>query len=107
MSNSDKPLAVPLSAGLGPLPAVPFCRVRDVLSTSMAMTLRQEPEGGLFTAAQMDAERQRCYALGMAEERERWVTACCAAYADAMGRSGRERTAAADAVMAIRRACGA
>jgi hypothetical protein len=43
----------------------------------------------------------------MEAERERWVTACCAAYADAMGRSGRERTAAADAVMAIRRACGA
>jgi hypothetical protein len=43
----------------------------------------------------------------VAAERERWVTACCAAYADAMGRSGRERTAAADAVMAIRWACGA
>lgn len=37
----------------GPLPAVPFCRVRDVMSTAMAMTLRQNPDGELYTAAQM------------------------------------------------------
>lgn len=43
----------------------------------------------------------------VAAERERWIAACCTAYAGAMSRSGRERTAAADAVMAIRRACGA
>jgi hypothetical protein len=37
----------------------------------LAPILGQEPEGPLFTADQMRAERLRCYELGVAAERER------------------------------------
>jgi hypothetical protein len=94
MSNSDKPLAVPLSEVLGPLP--------EEALRQQAFVILSRLQSGTENVVRLDAAL-----AAVAAERERWVTACCAAYADAMGRSGRERTAAADAVMSSRRACGA
>jgi hypothetical protein len=96
-----------LSEGLGPLPPQRAGQASLMTITEQDVgrdiELGADEVGHWFSPA---AVQERIDAA-VAAERERWVTACCAAYADAMGRSGRERTAAADAVMAIRRACGA
>ena len=57
-----------LSEGLGPLPAPVEVARRRALS-GLVIT-------HAYTTAQMEAERQRCYALGVAAERERCAKLC-------------------------------
>jgi len=54
---------------LGPLPEPVYAAVREGdLETACWLE-------DTYTAEQMEAERQRCYALGVAAERERWRAA--------------------------------
>ena len=63
MSNSDTPSKVGSSEGLGPLP-------------EPDMSHRKAPddcnEETSYSAEAMNAERSRCFELGMAHEREQW-----------------------------------
>lgn len=51
---------------LGPLPE-PY-----LSATATALALGENVRQPLYTADQLRAERERCYALGVAAERERW-----------------------------------
>ena len=76
---------------LGPLPTSPFCAVQDAVSPRLAPILGQEPDGPLFTADQMRAERQRCYELGVSAERERCLPAWLRAALLSIGAAGLQR----------------
>ena len=59
MNQEPTPAKVRLTDGLGPLPP--------------SMGDYPEPQEDVWREEDMRAERQRCYALGVAAERERWV----------------------------------
>ena len=64
MRQSDQPLGLALSDQLGPLPhpmEVARVQVREGLRITHA-----------YSTQQLRAERERCYALGVAAEQERW-----------------------------------
>ncbi len=59
------PLGSASSEGLGPLPAAEVPEGSELSDDFSAYA-------DWYTAEQMEAERQRCYELGAASERERW-----------------------------------
>lgn len=65
MSDSSKPALVGSHDGLGPLPE----------PEELDWNRHAEPVFG-YTRQQMEAERQRCYALAVAAERERCAKLC-------------------------------
>lgn len=65
--QTAEPLALRLNDQLGPLP-------EPDMSHEKARDDREEETS--YSAEAVKTERQRCYELGMAAERKRWITLC-------------------------------